>query len=230
MELEENRENKVKNKRLCFAVILIFCITLPVGYFVWNFFQASSSQKNDLYIYRNEWDAEMPLKKDFYFIVPVPNVIFYQTPTLPCKTKKFCKEIVKFLQVNHMSWGLPDIGWNFLVGGDGNIYEGRGWDVRPKPLKGYEAVSISIAFIGLFEGVEPSTRQVDAAKQLLKDGVHLQKLDSDYFIYAERQFEFRCGWCADRKLYEMIKQWPHWSDNLENLANYGGNRFLLFHI
>lgn len=35
-----------------------------------------------------------------------------------------------YLQNYHMdSNGWWDIGYNFLIGGDGNVYEGRGWGV-----------------------------------------------------------------------------------------------------
>lgn len=33
-----------------------------------------------------------------------------------------------------------DIGYNFLVGGDGEVYEGRGWDKQGAHTKGESAV------------------------------------------------------------------------------------------
>jgi hypothetical protein len=38
--------------------------------------------------------------------------------------------------------GLPDIAFNFLVGEDGNAYEGRGWDEMGGHTQGYDHNSI----------------------------------------------------------------------------------------
>jgi hypothetical protein len=41
--------------------------------------------------------------------------------------------------MNHPQRQYCDIGYSFLIGGDGNVYEGRGWDrvgshtIGPKP-------------------------------------------------------------------------------------------------
>jgi len=96
-------------------------------------------------------------------------------------------QMVQDFHMRDRDW--HDIGLNFLVGGDGEIYEGRGWDVRAQPLRGYESVSISIAFIGTFSNVEPRERQVKAAKRLMEEGVRRKKLRQDYNIYGQRQFQ-----------------------------------------
>lgn len=36
--------------------------------------------------------------------------------------------------IESKSW--DDIGYNFLVGGDGSVYEGRGWDKQGAHTKG----------------------------------------------------------------------------------------------
>lgn len=44
-----------------------------------------------------------------------------------------------------------DIGYNFLIGEDGNVYEGRGWDVKGAHSRPYNGKSIGICVIGDFE-------------------------------------------------------------------------------
>lgn len=46
-------------------------------------------------------------------------------------------------------FNFADIGYNFMIGGDGNIYEGRGWHKQGAHTSGYNRGSIGIAYIGL---------------------------------------------------------------------------------
>lgn len=45
-----------------------------------------------------------------------------------------------------------DIGYNFVIGEDGNVYEGRGWDYVGAHAPGYNTQSIGICVIGDFSG------------------------------------------------------------------------------
>ncbi|XP_016954952.2 peptidoglycan-recognition protein LF-like [Drosophila biarmipes] len=204
-DLEGNGKKGVKTTRLYLAIFLFLFLTLPMGYYFWK-----RSHRNDLSIIeRDEWGAEEPTARE-YLNLPAQNVIIYHTATEQCETKDACIHRMQMLQDFHMKnrdW--HDIGLNFLVGGDGGVYEGRGWDVRAQGLRGYESVSISIAFIGTFSNVEPRERQVLAAKRLMEDGVRRKKLRHDYSIYAQRQFEPTES--PGQKLYDLMKRWPRWS-------------------
>jgi N-acetylmuramoyl-L-alanine amidase len=46
-----------------------------------------------------------------------------------------------------------DIGYNFVVGEDGNVYEGRGWNAVDSHAVPYNRNSIGICIIGDFTGV-----------------------------------------------------------------------------
>jgi N-acetylmuramoyl-L-alanine amidase len=48
--------------------------------------------------------------------------------------------------------GWADIGYNFVVGEDGNIYEGRGWNAKGAHAPAYNGRSIGICIIGDFTG------------------------------------------------------------------------------
>lgn len=45
-----------------------------------------------------------------------------------------------------------DIGYNFVIGEDGAVYVGRGWDQVGTHSVNYNDKSIAIALIGNFEG------------------------------------------------------------------------------
>jgi hypothetical protein len=56
---------------------------------------------------------------------------------------------MKSMQAYHQNehhW--EDIGYNFLIGGDGRIYQGRGFNVVGTHAPRYNQKSIGICFIG----------------------------------------------------------------------------------
>lgn len=109
-----------------------------------------------------------------------------------------------------------DIGYNFLVGGDGNVYEGRGWDIMGAHTQGYNVKSICIAFIGTFNNIEAPRRQLFAAKNIIRRGVTLGKLTPDYHLYGHRQLApFLSPGAA---LYSIIKKWDHWVNKTEVIS------------
>lgn len=117
------------------------------------------------------------------------------------------------IQTFHIeSRGWDDIAYNFLIGGDGAVYVGRGWDKEGVIAKGYNKRSISIAFIGTFNKYEPSKRQLDAAQKLIVEGVKLKKLSVDYWLYGQRQLVATNS--PGQALYEIIKKWDHWSSEI----------------
>ena len=83
---------------------------------------------------------------------PVPSVIIHHGGTNTfCTNQTRCAEIVRAYQNYHMDTnGWIDIGYNFLVGEDGNVYEGRGWTRVDAHAAGCNTRSIGICFIGDF--------------------------------------------------------------------------------
>jgi N-acetylmuramoyl-L-alanine amidase len=70
-----------------------------------------------------------------------------------CSSQEECAAIVRSYQDYHMdSKGWNDIGYNFLVGEDGNVYEGRGWETVGAHAPTYNTKSIGICIIGDFTG------------------------------------------------------------------------------
>lgn len=46
--------------------------------------------------------------------------------------------------------GWDDIGYNFLVGEDGNVYEGRGWDNVGAHAKDFNSQSMGVCILGTY--------------------------------------------------------------------------------
>uniref|UniRef100_A0A336M1P1 CSON008584 protein n=1 Tax=Culicoides sonorensis TaxID=179676 RepID=A0A336M1P1_CULSO len=78
---------------------------------------------------------------------------------------------------------------------------------------GYNVKSIGIAFIGTFNKIVPPPRQLAAAKLLIQEGVNQKYLASDYKLYGHRQFIATES--PGNALYNIIKNWTHWSDEID---------------
>lgn len=123
---------------------------------------------------------------------------------------------VRLIQSFHIeSRGWYDIGYNFLVGGDGSAYYGRGWDYEGAHTKGYNKYSVGIAFIGTFNNEAPPKQQVEACEKIIAQGVRLGKLKNDYKLFAHRQLMSTLS--PGDKVYDIIKTWPHFVKNVTDL-------------
>lgn len=128
-----------------------------------------------------------------------------------------CVLRVRLIQMFHVeSRGWDDIGYNFLVGGDGSAYFGRGWDYVGAHTKGYNKYSIAIAFIGTFNSEEPPVQQVEACRKLIQMGVALGKIAKDYKLFAHRQLMSTLS--PGDTVFNIIKRWPHFVGNLTDIG------------
>lgn len=104
---------------------------------------------------REEWKAQKSKPvPEFEKTKPLSYVIIHQG-----ELKKYCSNIiecikvVKYYQAVHMNKeNKSDIGYNFIIDGDGNLYEGRGWDHVGEHTSGYNHQSLGINVIGDYPG------------------------------------------------------------------------------
>ncbi|XP_017085289.1 peptidoglycan-recognition protein LC isoform X5 [Drosophila eugracilis] len=145
--------------------------------------------------------------------LPVNRVIISHTAAEGCESREVCTSRLKVIQNFHMdSWSWDHIGYNFLVGGDGRIYEGRGWDYVGAHTKGYNKGAIGISFIGTFTLRKPNERQLKACQMLIEEGVRLKKVTPNYQLYGHRQLSATES--PGEELYKIIQKWPHWSHKI----------------
>ncbi|GBP17420.1 Peptidoglycan recognition protein [Eumeta japonica] len=99
-----------------------------------------------------EWGGEKPRSVE-YLPRPVDLVIVQHTATPECSTDRQCADRVKSIQSYHMDrLHYDNIGENFLVGGNGAVYAGRGWLHAGAHTRGYNGRSVGVSFIGDFSG------------------------------------------------------------------------------
>lgn len=121
-----------------------------------------------------------------------------------------CSRVVRDIQAYHMNEKhYDDIGYNFLIGSDGNVYVGRNWDYAGAHTRGYNVDSVGIAFIGYFEKKSPTSEALNAAQQLIASGLDGKKLSQDYKLYGHKQLAASTS--PGEELYGIIKTWSHFA-------------------
>ena len=71
---------------------------------------------------------------------------------------------------NYVGW--DDIGYNFLVGEDGQGYEGRGWEyVGAHAGEQCNFITLGISLIGEFEDNRPNQAIMDAVLDIIDCGI-----------------------------------------------------------
>ncbi|XP_017085284.1 peptidoglycan-recognition protein LC isoform X2 [Drosophila eugracilis] len=141
--------------------------------------------------------------------LPVSRVIISDSGPENCETRESCSYWTRVVQSRHIdtyNWG--QIGYNFLVGGDGRIYVGRGWDYEGAHTRDNNKSSIGISFLGNFRRSEPTQKSLEACQLLIDQGVRLKKLKPDYQILGHRQITGSL--MPAEELYRVIQTWPHW--------------------
>lgn len=108
--------------------------------------------------------------------------------------------------------GWFDIAYSFLIGEDGRVYEGRGWDREGGHTRGFNAVSLASSMMGNFMLRPPEAPAITALKNLLACGVENGKLASNYKMYGHRDAE-PSTLCPGDYLYKDIQTWPHYDFN-----------------
>lgn len=154
-------------------------------------------------IYREEWGGKPPLSK-VPLIPPVEYVIISHTAGPFCSTTIECSSTVQTIQAQHVSvLQSPDIGYNFLIGGDANIYVGRDWGTRNFHMDG----CIGISFIGNYVYDSLTDAMIEAGQMLLEAGLKKKVLSEEYKLIAHNQTYNTLS--PGQNIYEVIKEWPH---------------------
>ncbi|XP_073347844.1 peptidoglycan recognition protein 5 [Pagrus major] len=154
---------------------------------------------------REEWGAAAPKQKASPLNGLAQRVFIHHTALPKCTGLKECKERLVSIQRGHMTdRKFDDIGYNFIVGGDGTVFEGRGWGVVGAHTKYNNDDSLGIAFMGNFNSDTPSAEALSSVKQLLQDGVSQGFISSAFSLLGHRdkgQTE-----CPGANLYAAIPQ------------------------
>ncbi|GLV32803.1 Peptidoglycan recognition protein SC1a [Carabus blaptoides fortunei] len=138
---------------------------------------------------------------------PIKYVIISHTAGRFCETFAVCSAIAQSVQKYHLPL-FGDIKYNFLIGGDGNMYEGRGWDVQNT----IRASSINVALMGNFIYDRMTENIVTALNSLLTIGKQGGHLASDYKLVCHNQTVNTES--PGTNAYRKIKTFPHFTPGM----------------
>jgi N-acetylmuramoyl-L-alanine amidase len=141
-------------------------------------------------------------------VTPVHQIFIHHTADHECHTQEECSKLMRATQHFHnVTRGWGDIGYNFLIGGDGKVYMARGWDKIGVHTQGMNSVSVAFCLMGNFMNVEPNNDMIETLKNLIECGVDNKYVAPDYQMHGHR--DIACTACPGDKLYAIIKLWPH---------------------
>nr|AXS59130.1 peptidoglycan recognition protein LB2a [Leguminivora glycinivorella] len=101
--------------------------------------------------------------------------------------------------------GWSDIGYNFAIGSDGAVYEGRGWYRVGAHAIGVNNRSIGIVFFGDYVSDLPPPKSLQAAKDLIAIGVKAGFISPFHRLIGHRQVS--ATECPGQSLYSEITSW-----------------------
>ncbi|XP_016966516.2 peptidoglycan-recognition protein SB2 [Drosophila biarmipes] len=139
---------------------------------------------------------------------PVRLIIIHHTVTAPCFNRQQCLSALRQIRADHLRRKFRDIGYNFLIGGDGRIYEGLGFGIRGEHAPNYNSQSIGIAFIGNFQGGLPPPQMLQAARILIQIAVRRRQVLPNYALVGHCQTKPTA--CPGKRLLDELKKWPRW--------------------
>ncbi|TKC34377.1 hypothetical protein EI555_000421, partial [Monodon monoceros] len=99
---------------------------------------------------------------------PVACVIMDQLTEVECQEQNVCSWKLRGLQSRSVyNTGWCDVAYIFLVGDNGRVYKGVGWNIQGMHAQGYNSVSLGLAFFGNKLGSRPSPASLSAAEDLI---------------------------------------------------------------
>ncbi|CAD5114065.1 DgyrCDS3214 [Dimorphilus gyrociliatus] len=158
---------------------------------------------------RSQWQARPPRSRT-NLVTPVSMLFVHHTAGATCSSQSTCSARTRAIQNYHMDsnrWN--DIGYNFLIGGDGRAYEGRGWSTVGAHTGCHNRRSIAFSAMGNFETSSPPQIILTAIQNLARCAVSRGILSSGYELFGHR--DAMSTSCPGRYLYSVIQGWPNFS-------------------
>jgi hypothetical protein len=100
--------------------------------------------------------------------------------------------------------GFADIGYQFLIGREGQLYEGRALNVRGAHTYGANYGSLGICLLGNFEEIQPAPVQLAVLKTFLSDMVTRYPLLTS--LAGHRDYNPGTTLCPGANLYALLPE------------------------
>ncbi|KAI1884068.1 hypothetical protein AGOR_G00222580 [Albula goreensis] len=119
---------------------------------------------------RCQWGAKPYRGTPTQLTLPLSFLYVHHTyePGQPCLSFQQCAANMRSMQRFHQEdRGWDDIGYSFVAGSDGYIYEGRGWHWQGAHTLGHNSRGYGVSFIGDYTATLPSQRSLELVRDRL---------------------------------------------------------------
>ncbi|XP_018106977.1 N-acetylmuramoyl-L-alanine amidase [Xenopus laevis] len=161
------------------------------------------------------WGAKPYNGKPTFLRLPLSHVFIHHTyePSQPCTSFSECAANMRSMQNFHQqdrSW--DDIGYSYVVGSNGYLYEGRGWNWVGAHTRGHNTFAYGVSFIGDYTSKVPKNSILALVKdRFLSCAVRLGYITPNYIIQGHRQVVSTS--CPGDALYKEIQSWDHFKES-----------------
>lgn len=99
-----------------------------------------------------------------------------------------------------------------MVGSDGYVYEGRGWNTLGSHTKGHNSLGYGVSIIGNYTATLPSRHAMDLLRhRLVRCALGRGGLTPNFTIHGHRQVVNYTS-CPGDALFSEIQSWEHFGD------------------
>ncbi|XP_076975743.1 N-acetylmuramoyl-L-alanine amidase [Tamandua tetradactyla] len=136
-------------------------------------------------------------------------------PAQPCTEFARCAANMRSMQRFHQdTQGWDDIGYSFVVGSDGYVYEGRGWHWVGAHTRGHNSCGFGVAFVGNYTAELPNEAALRTVREELpRCALRAGLLQPDYSVLGHRQLVLTD--CPGDALFHLLRTWPHFTANVK---------------
>ncbi|XP_068178804.1 N-acetylmuramoyl-L-alanine amidase-like [Antennarius striatus] len=166
-------------------------------------------------ISRCQWGAKASRGTPIPLSLPLHFLFVHHTyePSLPCLSFADCSRDMRSMQRFHQEdRGWNDIGYSFVVGSDGYIYEGSGWNYIGRHTRGHNHIGYGVSIIGNYTATLPSRHAMDLLRRrLVQCAVDRGGLAADFIIHGHRQV-VNYTTCPGDTFFSEIRSWEHFRE------------------
>ncbi|KAM7289088.1 peptidoglycan-recognition protein SC2-like [Ixodes scapularis] len=166
------------------------------------------------HVLRKEWGARPPKAENYLRVNGGVSYVFYHhTGREQCFSNKTCSQIIlKWQLVHQKTQGWDDIGYNFIIGSNGMVFVGRGWNKIGAHTVGFNNKSVSFGFVGDYSRQVPNDLMLQAAQNLIECGIKLGKIRATFSLHG--QSDANCRDCPGKAFHASMKRMPHFGGRL----------------
>ncbi|XP_058148530.1 N-acetylmuramoyl-L-alanine amidase [Dasypus novemcinctus] len=136
-------------------------------------------------------------------------------PAPPCREFARCAADMRAMQRYHQdTQGWDDLGYSFVVGSDGYVYEGRGWHWVGAHTRGHNSRGFGVAVVGNYTAELPPEAALRALRdELPRCALRARLLRPDYALLGHRQLVPTA--CPGDALFRQLRTWPRFAANVK---------------